>query len=135
MSEDENVIVAFPTLDVGDISSCEEYVKRLFECVVKFQGEDVARRIFGPYGRPRTKRQIKLQNDAALLGEYYLECLYAEESKGKPNVRKLARRLAKENNTDPGALERKIWRVIKDKKVRRYMLEADGIVLVAPDEL
>lgn len=104
-------------------SGCERYIKRVFDAVVKHYGEDEARRIFGSYGKPRTKRQIKLEGDAELLSRYYLECVYAEQSKRKPNVRQLALRLAKETNTDPVAMERKIWRVIKDKNVRRYLRE------------
>jgi hypothetical protein len=71
-----------------------------------------------------TKREIKLRNDAVLLMKYYLECADAEKSKRKPNVRQLALRLAKENNIDPVAMERRIWRVIKDKNVRRYFEES-----------
>jgi hypothetical protein len=109
--------------DPQNPSECELYIKQVFGAVVKHYGEDEARRIFGPYGRQRTKRQIKLENDAALLMDYHYECLMAEKSKHKPSVRRLALRLAKENNIDPIAMERKIWRVIKDKKVRQYLLE------------
>jgi hypothetical protein len=45
------------------------------------------------------------------------------KTKRKPNVRQLAIRLAKEKNTDPGAMERKIWRAIKSKKVHCYLSE------------
>jgi rRNA maturation protein Nop10 len=106
--------------NANDSSECELYIKRVFEAVVKHYGEDEARRIFGPYGKQRTKREKNLENNALLFTEYLYERV---QSKGKPNVRKLARRLANENNTDPVAMERKIWRAIKSKKVRQYLLE------------
>src|SRR5262249_14140279 len=100
-----------------DPSECERYIKQVFDAVEKHYGEDEARRIFAPYGRKRTKREINTQKNAGLLLDYWGECLEASKSKRKPNVRRLARRLAKENNIDPVAMERKIWRVIKDEKV------------------
>jgi hypothetical protein len=106
-----------------DTSPCEQFVEQVFDAVVKHYGEDEARRIFGPYGKPRTKRQKNIEDNAVLAGEYFLECLYAEQAKRKPNVRKLARRLAKEGNIDPIAMEQRIWRAIKDEKVRRYLRE------------
>jgi hypothetical protein len=87
---------------------------------VKHYGEDEARRIFSPYGRPRTKREKSLEENALLYLEY---CVEGVKRKRKPNVRQLAVRLAKEKNTDPGAMERKIWRAIKSKKVHRYLSE------------
>jgi hypothetical protein len=115
MSENENIVIRFPTLEPDDVSSCEEVVRQLFECIKKWQNEDEARRIFGPYGKPRTKREINNEENENLLTEYYLEFIKAEKSKGKPNVHQLALRLAKENNSDPVALERKLWRLIKGK--------------------
>jgi hypothetical protein len=115
MSENENIVIVFPTLEPDDISSCEEVVQQLFECIKKWQNEDEARRIFGRYGRPRTKREINKEENEKLLTEYYLEFIKAEKSKDKPNVHQLALRLAKENNVDSVALERKIWRLIKGK--------------------
>ena len=107
-----------------DPAPCEQFVKKVFGAVVKHYGEDEARRIFGPYGKQRTKRQIALEENAVLLGEYYLECVYAQQSNRRPNVRQLALRLAKESNDkDAVALERKIWRVIKSKKAHRYLRE------------
>ena len=106
--------------DAADPSECEQYIKRVFEAVVKHYGDDQARRIFGPYGKPRTKREKSLEENAILFVEY---CFESVETGGKPNVRQLALRLAKERNTDPVAMERKIWRAIKDKKVHRYVQE------------
>ena len=113
MSENENKVVVFPTLEPDDVASCEEVAKRLFECITKFQSEDEARRIFRPYGKPRTKREINNEENEKLLTEYYLE---GWNRKDKPNVRQLAVRLAEEQSADPIALERKLWRLIKGKQ-------------------
>jgi hypothetical protein len=114
----KTVLPFYPNAD--DPSECEQFIKRVFEAVVKHYGEDEARRIFGPYGRPRTKREKSLEENALLWAEYCFERL---KTKRKPNIRQLAVRLAKEKNTDPGAMERKIWRAIKNKKVHRYLME------------
>src|SRR5215469_822418 len=89
--------------DPDNPAECEEHIKRVFEAVVKHYGEDEARRIFGPYGKPRTKQEKALEQNALLLGEYVLE---GWKTKGRPNVRQLAARLAIEN-----------------EKVRRYLRE------------
>jgi hypothetical protein len=119
LSQHEVLLPFYPNAD--DPSECEQYIKRVFDAVEKHYGEDKARHIFAPYGRKRTKREINTQKNAGLLLEYWGECIEASKSKRKPNIRQLARRLAKENNTDSVAMERKIWRVIKDKNVRRYL--------------
>jgi hypothetical protein len=116
----EPLVIAINTIlpfypNGDDPSECEEYIKLVFEAVVKHYGEDEARRIFSPYGRLRTKREINDEANEELLVLYYLECIEAEKSKRKPNVRQLALRIAKEKKVDPVALERKIWRVIKEK--------------------
>ena len=79
MSENENIVIRFPTLEPDDVSSCEEVVRQLFECIKKWQNEDEARRIFGPYGKPRTKREINNEENENLLTEYYLEFIKAEK--------------------------------------------------------
>lgn len=113
------VILPFwPNAD--DPSECERYIKRVFEAVVRHYGEDEARRIFDPYGKPRTKRDKLLEENARLLLQYYLEGFDETAQWRKPNVHQLAVRLAKEKNTDADALERKIWRAIKDEKINRF---------------
>jgi hypothetical protein len=109
----KTILPFYPNAD--DPSECEQYVKWVFEAVVKHYGEDEARRIFGPYGRPRTKREINAETNEELLFCYYLEKIKADKEKRKPNIRRLALRLAEEKKTDPVALERKIWRVVKEK--------------------
>jgi hypothetical protein len=131
------ILPFYPNAD--DPSECERYIKRVFEAVVKHYGEDEARRIFGPYGKPRTKRDIRLEENALLFLEYWLAGLEAGAETGtetpgtepklrepkwrKPNIRQLAIRLAGEKNKDVDALERKIWRAINDERVRRYVEE------------
>jgi hypothetical protein len=115
------ILPFYPNAD--DSLECEQYIKRVFEAVVKHYGEDEARRIFGPYGKPRTKREKRLEENTILFMEYCIETCEAKKSNRKPNVHQLALRLAKENNTDPVAMERKIWRAIRDKKVHRYLQE------------
>ena len=114
-AEEKNAVLLPFYPNVDDPSECERYIKEVFEAVVKYYGEDEARRIFGPYGRPRTKREINDEQNEELLVAYYLECIKAEKLKRKPNVRQLARRLAEVNKLDPVALERKIWRLVKEK--------------------
>jgi hypothetical protein len=116
----EKISTRFPTLNPDDVKSCEEVVQQLFDCIAKSHGIDEARRIFEPHGRPLTKREIQLRKDALLLFGYYRECVEAKKSGRKPNVRQLALRLSKIRNTDPVALERKIWRALKDKKLQQW---------------
>ena len=78
--------------DLKTIASCKTLVSNLFQTIAELYGEDRARNIFADYGKPLTKRQIKLDIDAALL----LKC-----DEMKPlNVRKLAMHLAKESGKD-----------------------------------
>src|SRR6516162_11827804 len=67
--------------DPADPAECEEHIKRVFEAVAKHYGEDEARRIFGPYGKPRTKRKLNNETNEELLFAYYLECIKADKEK------------------------------------------------------
>jgi hypothetical protein len=93
---------------------CDVYVSWVFAAVLKLHGENEARRIFAQYANGPTKRETKLEKDAALLLRYLDLFLDVE---GKPNVRRFARQQAKDSGTDPDTMERKVWRVLKDQSV------------------
>jgi hypothetical protein len=98
--------------DLKTIDSCKILVGNVFGEIAERHGEDEAARIFAPYSK-RTKRQVKLDSDVMLLWK-------CDDMKPL-NVRQLAFRLAKERRINQDAKERKIWRVLKDKNVRRQL--------------
>jgi predicted nucleotidyltransferase component of viral defense system len=85
----------------------------LFEEIKEHYGEDEARRLFDSFRALHlTKRQIKFREDQKLLWQYFA-------MEPKPNVRRLAARLAKERGISEEAMERKIWRVVLDQRRRK----------------
>ncbi len=76
-------------------------------------GSFEARRIFTQCAKPLTKRDRQLHENSELLWKYI--------NMPKRSIRQLATRLAKENGTDQRALEKKIERAVKNKKVRAYL--------------
>jgi hypothetical protein len=85
----------------------------LFRQVAGQIGSFEARRIFAQCAKPLTKRDRQLHENSELLWKYI--------NMPKRSVRQLATRLAKEKNTDQRALEKKIARAVKNKKVRAYL--------------
>jgi hypothetical protein len=98
--------------DLKTIDACKTLVGNVFEAIAERYGTDEAVHIFAPYGK-RSKRQVKLDSDVMLLWK-------CDDMKPL-NVRQLAFRLAKERRVNQDAMERKIWRVLKDKNVRRVL--------------
>jgi hypothetical protein len=90
-----------------------ETVDFLFEQVAGQIGSFDARRIFTRCAKPLTKRDRQLHENSELLWKYI--------NMPKRSIRQLATRLAKEKNTDQRALEKKIERAVKNKKVRAYL--------------
>jgi hypothetical protein len=94
----------------------EGAVNRLFHEIAGQLGSFEARRIFTQCARPLTKRDKQLNENATLLWEYI--------NMPRRSIRQLATRLAKENGIDQRALEKKIERAVKNKKVRAYLRES-----------
>ena len=90
-----------------------ETVDRFFRLVAGQIGSLDARRIFTQCAKPLTKRDRQLHENSELLWKYV--------NMPKRSIRQLATRLAKEKNTDRRALEKKIARAVKNKKVRAYL--------------
>jgi hypothetical protein len=93
-----------------------EAVDFLFWQVAGQIGSLEARRIFAQCAKPLKKRDRQLLENSELLWKYI--------NMPKRNIRQLATRLAKEKNTDQRALEKKIARAVKNKKVRAYLEQA-----------
>jgi hypothetical protein len=103
------------TIDnIRTIKECELYVDWLWWRVHDLHGEEEAKRIFAEFGKPPTKRAVKLNDDARLLLKY-LDLFIDIE--GTPSVREYAVRVAKEKRADPDAMERKVWRVLNDERI------------------
>ena len=103
----------------------EEIANSLFREIAGQHGSFEARRIFAQCAKPLTKRDRQLHENSELLWKYF--------TMPKRNIRQLAARLARENGTDRSALETKIGRAIKSKKVRAY-LEQILLEINGPDE-
>jgi hypothetical protein len=93
------------------IKQSEELADALFCEIVGQHGSFEARRIFSRLARSLTKRDRQLEAKAMLLWKYL--------NMPKRNIRQLAIRLAK--GADHRALEKRIERAVKDKKVRAYL--------------
>jgi hypothetical protein len=87
-----------------------ETVDRFFRLVAGQIGSLDARRIFTQCAKSLTKRDRQLHENSELLWKYV--------TMPKRNIRQLATRLAKEKNIDQRALEKRIARAVKNKKVR-----------------
>jgi hypothetical protein len=103
----------------------EEVADFLFRDIARQHGSFEARRIFAQCAKPLTKRDKQLHENSELLWKYI--------NMPKRSIRQLAARLAKENGTDQRALEKKIERAVKNKKVRAY-LEQILFEINGPDE-
>jgi hypothetical protein len=103
----------------------EQIADFLFWEIARQHGSFEARRIFTQCAKPLTKRDRGLHENSELLWKY--------NNMPKRSIRQLAARLAKENGTDQRALEKKIERAIKSKKVRAY-LEQILFEINGPDE-
>jgi hypothetical protein len=106
-----NFILPIPTT----IEQCQAQADCLFSEIAGQHGSFEARRIFAQCAKPLTKLDKRLHENCRLLWEYI--------NMPKRNIRQLAIRLAKENGTDQRALEKKIERAVKNKKVRAYLQE------------
>jgi hypothetical protein len=109
--------------NLGDLSvegcesvfGCKHIAQQLFTLITTRHGERTARRIFAMWGTPPTTRRLAMIKNFGLLGRLDL----MEE----PNVQRLARQIAKENeglprkdrrgpgSTNPVALEKQIRRI------------------------
>jgi hypothetical protein len=97
------------------IFGCKHIAQQLFNLIATRHGENAARRIFSIWCKPPTKRHLAMLKNIGLL-----ERLDIME---RPNVQRLARQIAKENEllprkdrrgpgtTNPVALEKQIRRV------------------------
>ena len=95
-----------------NIGTCEWFVAWVFEEIAERHGKATAQRIFAPYGKI-SKRANRLESDALLL--------WMCDEMRPLNVRRLAAQLSEKNGSSRVAQERKIWRVLDDKRVRNYL--------------
>ena len=63
------------------------YVGRLYDAIKENLNQEVARKIFEPYGRALTKDDMRIRRAADLMWKYFM-------MEPKPNMRELARRAA-----------------------------------------
>jgi hypothetical protein len=104
------------------VEGCENAAHKLFLEIREHHGDAEARRIFLKFGRPPSARKMGKIRNYALLDRH-------DMMKPKPNVKALARELAKENetlpreerhgprgSTDPFTQERQIKRLLKERK-------------------
>jgi hypothetical protein len=77
-----------------DLWECEQAAYKVFCAIMQLHGKTEARRIFLKFGCPPSARKIKqIKNELLLLS--------LDRMKPKPTVQRLARELAKENETLP----------------------------------
>lgn len=95
--------------DIKDKFSAQMVVQEVYEEITRQFGEDVAVKIFAPYGRD-SKRHARRREDAAILLRFY----YMD----KRNVRQLALELAGPDGQR--AMERRIWRLLRDPRVQAH---------------
>jgi hypothetical protein len=95
--------------DIATIQRASNYVGRLFDEIVRAYGENTARKIFAPYGRPLSRREQGDRRNAADLWEL----LTAE----KQNIAALARKKAGKDGK-PRSEGKKLRRFKKHPKIR-----------------
>jgi hypothetical protein len=119
-----------PIIPTGDVTAAERYVADVFVALIRRYGPKEALRIFARYApapAPQTKREINRNQDEALKSHIFVEYVQAVKEKRSPNMRQLARRLAKKNGSDFLALKQKIWRIERHKHIAemRRMIKAE----------
>jgi hypothetical protein len=100
--------------ELETIAQCELLATFVFWEIADKHTSLEARRIFAAVcGKPPTRREEQLNSNAELLWQYL--------KMPRRNIHQLATRIAKETGDDPRALEKKIERAVKSKKVRGYL--------------
>jgi hypothetical protein len=94
---------------ITDEFTAQMVVQRVYEEITRQFGEDVAAKMFAPYGRD-SKREVRRREDAAILLRL--------SNMDKPNVRQLALKLA--GPRGQRAMERRIWRLLRDPRVQAH---------------
>jgi hypothetical protein len=101
--------------DLKTLDACEKLAGRVFDEVAARYGPVKAAAIFAKYGK-LTKTERKLRDKALVLSELRRDM---KASGGKLNVHNFSIRWAKKKGIkNPGAVERAIWRMLKDPKRR-----------------
>jgi len=86
---------------ITDEFTAQMVVQRVYEEITRQFGEDVAAKMFAPYGR-HSKREVRRREDAAILLRL--------SNMDKPNVRQLALKLAGPRG------QRANWRLLRDPR-------------------
>lgn len=117
------LIRAIEAKGMAEIINCETAADRLFDEIEQHHGAEVARRIFNKYAKPPSKWEPQRAAADALVCMVKLD----EWNNGKRNIDKVARELAKWNETapperrygtgttDPLLMEQQIYRALKSK--------------------
>ena len=96
---------------VATVQRSTNYVRALFDAILKRHSEDTARELFAPYGPLVSKTDNRIRRDAALL--------WRLATMEKPNIKKLAREIAgKRGKAD--SIERHLKRIKRDSRIRKY---------------
>jgi hypothetical protein len=98
---------------VSTVQRSTNYVRALFEAILKRHSEDTARELFAPYGRALSKTDNRIRRGAELL--------WRLASMEKPNIKKLAREIAGKPGKEADSIERRLKRIKADARVRKYL--------------
>ena len=108
--------------DVATVQRCTNYVRALFEAILKRHTEDTARKLFAPYGRALSKTDNRIRRDAALL--------WRLASMEKPNIRRFAREIEGECGKKESiekylkrieSTEKRLKRMKRDPRILEYV--------------